>query len=78
MDKHGGERERACGAESSHGALAAEIAKLREDKAALLAATRGLMEWYAGLPEPGEVPSCEILGARLREARAAIAWVERK
>jgi len=43
MDKHGGERERACGAESSHGAPAAEVARLRADKAALLAALRDLL-----------------------------------
>jgi selenocysteine lyase/cysteine desulfurase len=42
----------------------------------LLAALKALLEWYAGLPEPGLVPHSMELSARLREARTAIAKVE--
>lgn len=39
----------------------------------LLEALEGVLAWYAALPNPGDVPDSVTLGARLREARAAIA-----
>ena len=58
--------EAALTAESAPEDLRAENARLRE-------ALNGLTGWYRALPEPGLVPDNVTLGARLREARAALA-----
>lgn len=46
--------------------LLADNARLRDD-------LQGVLDWYAGLPEPGLVPNPVELDARLREARATLA-----
>ena len=65
-----GKRERE---ESSHGALSAEIVRLRQDKADLLAALKNMVAAFGGsLLEAGHT-----VPANIDAARAAIARAER-